>query len=172
MISVVMSTHSSHKIYGIYGSTCTFWGFNESAIWITCIYFCFHGVTIVKVKEKISWQNKKWKKCNAHMNLQTQTFLRSDVNGGTVTRITSPSLLGVTPRFAATIVFSISLRLHSTWVWLHRMKELNNSSALGRLISISLPWLIIWLNKKRSCIWSAYLCNALQVYWSSVVLNL
>lgn len=68
------------------------------------------------------------------MNFQTQTFLRSDVSGGTVTRITSPSLLGVTPRFAATIVFSISLRLHNTMSAKTKDLKLDLGSALERLI--------------------------------------
>jgi hypothetical protein len=79
-------------------------------------------------------------KCNAHIIfLQTQTFLRSDVNGGTVTRITSPSLLGVTPRFAATIVFSISLRLLQYMGVITYDEKFSSGSALGRLIGISLP---------------------------------
>ena len=55
MDSAVISTHCSLEKYGIYGSTCKFWGFNESAIcMVTCIYFGFHSVTILKVDEKIS----------------------------------------------------------------------------------------------------------------------
>lgn len=51
----VISTHYSLEKYGTYGSTCKFCSFNESAIcMVTCIYFGFHSVTILKADEKIS----------------------------------------------------------------------------------------------------------------------
>jgi len=51
------------------------------------------------------------------------TFLLSDVRGGKDSRITSPSLLGVTPRSEFTMAFSIAFKLKALECIMNRARE-------------------------------------------------
>ena len=82
--------------------------------------------------------------------------------------MTSPSLLGVTPRSELTMAFSIAFKLYES-MYHEPTKRITTTK---RKEAESIPRFVIRLEQKRSTIGGTDLGNAFQTNWTSVVLHL